>query len=307
MSNDLNQKTTTYYSNGKLLLTGEYLVLDAAIALGIPTKYGQDLIVEPIDDQVIHWKSLDEKGNTWLDIAFKLPIQTNKSVNPIINRLQDILTKAMEMNPVFLQQGGVKITTNLSFPKDWGLGSSSTLINNLAQWANIDAFDLLYKTLGGSGYDVACAQNDKPILFQLKQGKPTIEAIDFDPPFREQLYFVYLNKKQKSSEEIGRYQAIKKDIPKAVNTISKITKSLVATTKLDEFELLLSEHEKVMSSILQIPTVQDLYFKDYYGKIKSLGAWGGDFIMATGNDDTPKYFAKKGFETVLLYKDMVLN
>ena len=33
----------TFYSNGKLLITGEYVVLDGAKALALPTKYGQNL------------------------------------------------------------------------------------------------------------------------------------------------------------------------------------------------------------------------------------------------------------------------
>ncbi|MEQ3661167.1 MAG: GHMP kinase, partial [Flavobacterium sp.] len=36
----------TYYSNGKLLLTGEYVVLDGAKALAVPTKFGQSLSIE---------------------------------------------------------------------------------------------------------------------------------------------------------------------------------------------------------------------------------------------------------------------
>ena len=35
----------TFYSNGKLLLTGEYLVLNGAVALAIPTKFGQTLTI----------------------------------------------------------------------------------------------------------------------------------------------------------------------------------------------------------------------------------------------------------------------
>ena len=36
----------TFYSNGKLLLTGEYVVLDGAKALAVPTRFGQNLIVK---------------------------------------------------------------------------------------------------------------------------------------------------------------------------------------------------------------------------------------------------------------------
>jgi hypothetical protein len=37
---------------------------------------------------------------------------------------------------------GYNITTHLNFPK-MGTGTSSTLINNIAQWLQIDAFTLL--------------------------------------------------------------------------------------------------------------------------------------------------------------------
>ncbi len=49
-----------FYSRGKLLLTGEYVVLDGALALALPTKFGQSLKVQPIDSQNIFWKSIDE-------------------------------------------------------------------------------------------------------------------------------------------------------------------------------------------------------------------------------------------------------
>ncbi|MEM0993828.1 MAG: GHMP kinase, partial [Bacteroidota bacterium] len=34
---------TSYYAHGKLLLTGEYAVLDGAVALAVPSKLGQRL------------------------------------------------------------------------------------------------------------------------------------------------------------------------------------------------------------------------------------------------------------------------
>ena len=45
-----------YYSNGKLLLTGEYVVLDGALSLAIPTRYGQSLTIEPINDSKLIWE-----------------------------------------------------------------------------------------------------------------------------------------------------------------------------------------------------------------------------------------------------------
>ena len=39
--------------------------------------------------------------------------------------------------------------------------------------------------------------------------------------------------------------------------------------------------------------------------IKSLGAWGGDFILATSKDDPTSYFKKKGFNTIFKFDDII--
>ena len=284
------------------------MVLDAAVALGVPTKYGQNLVVNPIAESKIEWNSLDDNGKSWFKTSFDLPLSNREGIGDVSQNLNQILLQAQKQNPDFLNNNdGFSIQTNLDFPRDWGLGSSSTLINNIAQWAKVDAFELLQKTMGGSGYDIACAQNDTPILYQLKDDKPSVQLADFQPIFRDQLYFIYLNKKQRSHKEVSRYQTIKKGIENAVKTVSEITDLVVKSSNLDDFELLIREHEKLLASILQMPTIQELQFKDYFGQTKSLGAWGGDFILVTGNEDTPKYFHKKGFETLLLYDEMVLD
>ena len=46
-----NTMKKEFYSNGKLLITGEYLVLDGAKAFALPTKFGQNLIVEKGNNQ----------------------------------------------------------------------------------------------------------------------------------------------------------------------------------------------------------------------------------------------------------------
>ena len=85
-----------------------------------------------------------------------------------------------------------------------------------------------------------------------------------------------------------------------------MTKQLLNCIRLSDFENILFEHEKLISGIIQQKPVQEELFSDYFGQIKSLGAWGGDFILATGNDETPNYFRSKGFETVIPYGDMIL-
>ncbi len=300
----------TFYSNGKLLLTAEYLVLDGAKSLAIPTKFGQNLIVEKTDQPKIIWHSFDVKNNIWFDCTFKLPnleiIGSNQDI-AISKILQDILKESQKLNPEFLtNKTGFIIKTNLTFPRNWGLGTSSTLINNIAQWVNINAFKLLNNSFGGSGYDIACAQNNNPITYQLIRNKPNIESVSFNPVFQDQLFFIHLNKKQNSKEAILQYQKNKNTIFAFTEAISQITKAIIKTEKLFDFEKLLIEHEKIIAVVIQQKTIQEKLFSDYFGQTKSLGAWGGDFILATGNEDTPNYFKNKGFETVIPFKDMIL-
>jgi hypothetical protein len=68
---------------------------------------------------------------------------------------------------------------------------------------------------------------------------------------------------------------------------------------------LIFEHEKVLSIQLKKKMVKEIFFDDYEGEIKSLGAWGGDFIMAAGPKNSKKYFNEKGFKTVFSFNDML--
>ncbi|MCB0444883.1 MAG: GHMP kinase, partial [Gelidibacter sp.] len=94
-----------FYSNGKLLLTGEYVVLDGASALAIPTKLGQSLRIESIFENKILWKSLDEKGNIWFEDVFSYDEIVTDFINSdttISNQLLQILKAAKQINPKFL-------------------------------------------------------------------------------------------------------------------------------------------------------------------------------------------------------------
>ena len=57
----------SFYSNGKLLITGEYVVLDGAKALAVPTKFGQYLEVKPSEKKSIYWKSFDSNNQIWFE------------------------------------------------------------------------------------------------------------------------------------------------------------------------------------------------------------------------------------------------
>jgi len=305
--------TKQYYSNGKLLITGEYLVLDGAQSLAVPTLYGQSLSVKETQDKLLTWKSLDDKGKPWFESDYELehfdPVTKNtvsEEALAISVTLKKILLEARKLNPSFLSTSqGYEITTALNFPREWGLGSSSTLINNIAQWAQIDAYVLLWNAFSGSGYDIACAQNNSPIIYQLKNSRPIVHSASFNPTFKSDLYFVYLNQKQNSRDGIAQYRNKEFNAFSAISQINSITQRILTCTRLSQFDKLIKKHETILSEILGTPTVKERLFPDFKGAIKSLGAWGGDFILATGNKTTPDYFKEKGYATVIPYSKMV--
>lgn len=300
----------TFYSNGKLLITGEYLVLDGAKALALPTKFGQNLTFEKNDTQEIKWTSYDADGSIWFDetitlslIVSSIPFETESIKNTLIN----ILRTAHLLNPgVILNSNGFIVSTQLSFPRKWGLGTSSTLINNIAQWFKIDAFTLLKNSFGGSGYDIACAQNNTPVLYHLEKEKPIVESVKFNPSFSQNLYFVYLNQKQSSKSAIASYKEKKKDLESQKGFINEITQKVLYAENITDFVQVLDNHEKIMSSILQTKTVKETLFPDFNGTIKSLGAWGGDFVLVVYEENPKSYFLDKGYDTVIKYSDMIL-
>lgn len=306
-----------FYSNGKLLLTGEYFVLDGAKSLAVPTTCGQDLTIQKIKEPQLIWKSLTNEGECWLEAIFDLPklrlfsadfeADEDGGNDTLAENLLKILKEVRNLNPEFLNSNqGYLVETHLTFPKNWGLGTSSTLINNLANWAQVNPYVLLKNTFGGSGYDLACAENTTPILYTRGEINPIVEKVSFNPSFKNQLYFVYLNKKQNSREGIQRFKTLKGNLTSEVAEISRLTDSFLKCTNLTDFEKIIIEHETLVSKTIQLKTVQEQYFTDYFGQTKSLGAWGGDFILATGNDNTPDYFSAKGFHTVIPYQDLIL-
>ncbi|WP_163408998.1 GYDIA family GHMP kinase [Flavobacterium ajazii] len=302
---------TTFYSNGKLLITGEYLVLDGAKAFALPTKFGQNLIVETGSNQEIQWKSYNFDEKIWFEdtISFDEIINNPPTATETVKTtLVTILHEAYQLNPAFLNNTeGYKVTTELTFPKNWGLGTSSTLLNNIAQWTQIDAFTLLKNSFGGSGYDIACAQNDTPIIYRLENNLPIVEPILFHPDFTQNIHFVYLNKKQSSKTAINAYYNNKNNhLAKNIIDNDKITNAIINSKTLIEFARNLENHETHLSDILELQTIKEKAFPDFNGVIKSLGAWGGDFVMIVSKENPKEYFSSRGYETILSYDEMIL-
>ncbi len=303
-------ETQTFYSNGKLLITGEYVVLDGAKALALPTKFGQSLLVKSGTNQQIKWTSFDADKSIWFEgmISFEEIKQRtiNDSNSAVKNTLIEILHQAFIQNPSFLEKEGYEIETHLTFPRLWGLGTSSTLINSIGDWLDIDAFELLQKSFGGSGYDIACAKSDSPIIYHLENENPHFKSIHFNPSFKENIHFVYLNQKQSSKQAIANYMSKHHHVNAVISKINTITYEAIDCKEGAAFAKLMEQHEVIMSDVLEMETIQEKLFPDFKGVIKSLGAWGGDFIMVISKDNPTAYFKEKNYDIVMSYDKMVL-
>ena len=299
----------TFYSNGKLFIIGEYYVLQGATVFALPTKFGQYLKVTPNQQNVLDWKSYDADKSLWYQET--IPVESIKQhkqdfQNKITNTLVDILYQANLKNPDVLQNG-YSVETHLTFPRNWGLGTSSTLINNIAQWFNINAFELLKNSFGGSGYDIACAQNNTPITYKKTENLPIVTPVAFNPEFTEHLYFVYLNQKRDSKEAIANFKKKQKNLENEIKVVSQQTQQILNTNSLTAFKKILTEYENSLSKVLETPTIQTQLFPDFKGLVKSLGGWGGDFVLVVSDTNPTEYFKNKGYNTILTYNQMILN
>lgn len=299
----------TFTANGKLLISGEYLVLQGALALAAPCKFGQALQVENHDETPLRWQSLQQDGSPWFDGIFDRQ-SLLAQVHAGDSILLQVLKQAISANPSFVDELlNHKATSRLQFPADWGLGSSSTLIHLIAQWSKTDPIAINTRVTGGSGYDIACAGAHRPILFRKDAEGAIWDMVHFTPPSPGQIFFIHLNEKSDSKTAVRRFLAGKKQWKEEAETISEISEALLFCDVFEDFMVLLREHEDVMQYVLQREKIQSALFADFPGVVKSLGAWGGDFVMAAAEMEPREicgYFRDKGFDTILNYNEMIL-
>jgi mevalonate kinase len=295
------------FSPGKLMLTSEYFAIDGALVLAVPTKLGQEFFFEEKDDEksLIFWEAYHQNKlwlkavidyNNWQIVETNIP----SSAEFILKTLKNVQLLSITK---FKNNFTYNLKTNLQFPADYGLGSSSTLMNNLAEWAEVDPFYLNTISLGGSGYDIAVAKEKSAVLYQ---SVPEIkyEKVDFNPSFKNELIFIHLNQKQDSREGINFYKSKKKS-QKRVDEFSNLTRNILVCNELENFSQLMLIHEQKISDFLEIPTVRARFFADCPVFVKSLGAWGGDFVMSSKFDGFKDYFWGKDFNTIFEWSDLI--
>jgi mevalonate kinase len=161
----------------------------------------------------------------------------------------------------------------------------------------------------GSGYDVACANAESALLYQLINEMPVIQSVDFQPDFMDKMYLVYLGQKQDTSKSVAAFLNNYKKNQEDIDLYSKLTCDLIKTSSIEEFGELIIQHEKRLSEILNISVLKEALFSDLDGYAKSLGAWGGDFallICSWEKEKLSSYLSSKGITQWFAYNDLVL-
>ena len=289
------------------MLTSEYFAVDGALVLAVPTKLGQEFFFDEKQDQksLILWEAYHQ-NKLWLKAVIDYKnwqiLETNitSSAEFILKTLKNVQNLS---DIKFKATDSYYLKTNLQFPADYGLGSSSTLMTNLAEWSEIDPFHLNSISLGGSGYDIAVAKSKSAVLYQ---NKPEIHfaKVDFNPKFKNELIFIHLNQKQDSREGINLYKSKIKS-QNLIDEFSDLTRNILLCDELDNFSHLMTLHEQRISNFIERPTVKSIFFADCAKFVKSLGAWGGDFVMSAKFEGYQDYFWGKGFTTVFEWSDLI--
>ena len=302
---------TEFFGRGKLLLSGEYLVLDGAEALALGLNAGQRMRVEETGGEDLRWESCEADGSVWFSARYDARgASIEASDAAVAERLSRLLTQCRALSPDF-SFSGKRVTVQADFDRSWGLGSSSTLIYLLGRWAGVDPFCLVRSVWPGSGYDVACAGlsgRANALMYRLSQGRPVWEERVFRPRFADRLFFVYSGAKQDTAAAVARYrQLAPAERAQAADSATRISRVMAACADLSDFETLVREHESLVGALLGIEPVQRRLFPDYRaGAVKSLGAWGGDFLLATG-EEAPAYFRSRGLHIVLPFGAMTMQ
>ena len=113
-------------------------MLDGAKSLAVPTIYGQDLVIEPINGPQLIWNSFTNKGECWLEAIFDLPklrlmsatFESDKDggADELAENLKEILVQVKKLNPSFLSSKQLRFENHCFYCSLSLAGDSLTVI-----------------------------------------------------------------------------------------------------------------------------------------------------------------------------------
>lgn len=296
-----------YFAKGKFLLSAEYMVLHGAKALAIPLNKGQELHFYKDKKRGkkanVFWRAFDVYHHIWLEADFE---KDGFNILQTSNQEQaETLQKLFGLIPSSFWEDDVdyRFETHLQFERSWGWGTSSTLVSLIAQCSGANPYELYDATFKGSGYDLACATANSPILYQLKNGKPSVQEVNFNPSFKNDLHFVYLGNKQNSLDSISKRPLPTQD---QIERATELTELMLEAKGAATFCQAVLEHEALLSTYLKQPSVNESKFHNYLGvTAKSMGAWGGDFVMLHCSNADSLTQLKQDFSPVFGFEEVL--
>lgn len=286
-----------FYAPGKVMLCGEYTVTIGQEALALPVQLGQWMRVwefEMKDEWKLVWQSQAVDGQAWWNMSFSLE-QFLVEPDTLFQEFADDaialnLLKLLQQLPMKTWTPGksVRIETQLQFPREWGLGSSSTLCALLAQWAHADAQQIQKNVWGGSGYDVAIATVGKPLVYWIQHEEPQWAEWRLAADLSQNWWILMPGTKQNSRDSLNlvkeRLQELQQE-PFIMHQLKQIIDRIKMAEDVPTLEAGLEMYQAILGTMLELETpYQQWGWQPVRGGLcKWLGAWGGDMILVNEN------------------------
>ncbi len=298
------------------MLAGEYLALYGLETFAFPVKYGQKLTVWESESEgsELKWSSINYLGDTWftaeIDTGSVLEKTTDNAT--VSGRICELIQTARDLNPKFLLKGKYRVEIELEFDQAFGLGTSSTLVSLIAQWANVDALVLQEKVFGGSGYDAAVSRVQKPLIYwKSDKNKPNWALWQMDSELSKNWFLCFpgvkVNSRRSLKEVKEKLELISTD-SFMMAQLDNILQQIKSSDTADAMELSLEIWQAFIAQSLGLKTAyQNLKIDQIKGGLcKYLGAWGGDVILVNKillNSNKDKFESME----VVPWNEIVLN
>lgn len=294
----------SFYSSGKILLIGEYAVTKGIEALTLPVMAGQWMHVWDVPAKGVAkltWQSKEWDGSVWFECKIDTDIMhvTESTDDAVAKTLVRILREIHLRKPDLFDGKMLRIENECEFNRDFGLGTSSSLIGNLSKWSGISG-QLLQKTgFGGSGYDSAVALVGKPLIYWLEGDEPNWSSWNLPADMTATWFLAFPGQKQNSRKSLegvsDKLEILAQDsmLMQQLNTIISAVKS---PRSVPLMEAMLEMWQALLSQSLDLPRAwETLQISPVPGGLcKWLGAWGGDVLLvnSTTLNTYPETFEK---------------
>ncbi|PLX14759.1 MAG: hypothetical protein C0599_18200 [Salinivirgaceae bacterium] len=291
------------------MITGEYLALQGATTFAVPLIFGQELEIEEVSHSLVYWRTLFKDK-----IIFHAIFETDQfnvletSDTEKSSWIKSVFLAIRDQKEDFLVDSGAEATATIDLHMNYGWGSSSSFITNLCKWADVNPFWVNMKVGGGSGYDIACATVSQPILYHNESNLPKYKEVDYHPEFTQNMWFIFQENKMNTADAIRGFRS-KRVNETVISRVSEISQEWIKADSIDKIMELMREHEKLLSECVNMDSIAKQY-EDFNGEVKSLGAWGGDFMLAVSpmsGADVISYFENKGRPTMFNWLEIVKN